>query len=98
MVEKHSAESTGTYEPSTIAASENSFSKAARKRRPCSESFASIRLRKERWQTGAGIPSRLSWSLSRAPVWGAYGRVLKVFRSGTSRTSPTGPMFAMGWS
>ena len=39
-------------------ASENSFSNAARSTSPRSASRASMRFRNERWQTGAGSPSR----------------------------------------
>ncbi|HEX3317297.1 MAG TPA: hypothetical protein VHR88_04720 [Solirubrobacteraceae bacterium] len=52
-------------------ASENSFSNAARSVTSCASSAASIRLRNERWQTPAGAPSRVMWSVRTAPVCGA---------------------------
>ena len=48
---------------------------------------------------GAGSPSRATWSVSTAPACAARtGRTRNVSRSGTSRTSPTGPMPATGCS
>ena len=57
-----------------------------------------MRLRNERWHTGAGLPSRSSMSTNIAPVFGAYGSTRNVSGSGRIRTSPTGPMSATGCS
>ena len=71
IVEKHSPASTGSYAPSTLRASENSFSNATRSVSPRSARRAIMRFRNVRWQTGAGSPSRPQWSVSTAPVYGA---------------------------
>ncbi len=72
IVEKHRLSSTGCGTPSPSArASVNSFSKAACSTPPQSARRSAWRLRNERWQTGAGAPSRPTWSVSIAPLWGA---------------------------